>query len=89
MAEEPVPSVCSPSLPHRRTDIILHRRKALQDHVQRRNVGVYGSITMRSDGAHLEISFRLEKARGKQLWQIYTLRHDPQHGWVHVDSGEH
>jgi hypothetical protein len=64
-------------------------RKALQDHIQRRNVGVYGSITLRSDGDHMEISFRLEAPRQKQLWEVYRLRHDPTHGWVLTGRDDH
>jgi beta-lactamase superfamily II metal-dependent hydrolase len=64
-------------------------RKALQDHIRRRNVGVYGAITVRSDGAHMEISFRLEVPRGKQLWQVYALHHDSAQGWVLDDAGAH
>jgi hypothetical protein len=58
------------------------KRRELQDHIQRRNVGVYGAITLRSDGAHMELSFRLEAPRGKQLWQVYALNHNAAHGWV-------
>jgi beta-lactamase superfamily II metal-dependent hydrolase len=60
---------------------VQKERRELQDHIQRRNVGVYGAITLRSDGSHLQISFRLESPRGAQLWQIYTLRHDTANGW--------
>ena len=63
-------------------------RKELQDHIKRRNVGVYGAITVRSDGSHMEISFRLEAPRGKQLWQVYALHHDPAQGWV-LDGNGH
>ncbi len=60
-------------------------RKGLQDHIQRRNVGVYGAITMRTDGERLEITYRLERPRGKQLWQSYVLkRHDGD--WRVIDS---
>lgn len=64
-------------------------RRELQDHIQRRNVGVYGAITLRSDGAHLELSFRLEAARGKQLWQVYAMRHDAAQGWVLEGANGH
>lgn len=60
-------------------------RKALQDHIQRRNVGVYGAITMRTDGQRLEITHRLEKPRGKQLWQSYVLKRQAGE-WRVVDS---
>jgi hypothetical protein len=58
------------------------KRRALQTEIQRRNVGVYGSITARTDGERMEISFRLEKPRGKQSWQRYRYREDPALGWV-------
>jgi hypothetical protein len=29
----------------------------------------------------MEISFRLERARDKQLWQTYRLDHDARRGW--------
>jgi hypothetical protein len=64
-------------------------RRELQDHIQRRNVGVYGAITLRSDGQHMELSFRLEEPRGKQLWQVYALNHDAAHGWVLDDPAGH
>jgi beta-lactamase superfamily II metal-dependent hydrolase len=64
-------------------------RKQLQDHIWRRNVGVYGAITLRSDGEHMEVSFRLEAPRGKQLWQIYALDHDAANGWQLTDTDDH
>jgi hypothetical protein len=64
-------------------------RKALQDHIRRRNVGVYGAITIRSDGEDMEISFRLEAPRGRQLWQVYAVHHDPVHGWVFAGENGH
>jgi beta-lactamase superfamily II metal-dependent hydrolase len=64
-------------------------RKALQDHIRRRNVGVYGAITVRSYGEDMEISFRLEAPRGKQLWQVYALHHDAVHGWVLAGEDGH
>jgi beta-lactamase superfamily II metal-dependent hydrolase len=64
-------------------------RKELQDHIQRRNVGVYGAITVRSDGEEMEISFRLEAPRQKQLWQVYALRHDAARGWVLAGGDGH
>jgi len=63
-------------------------RRFLQAHIQRRNVGVYGAITVRTDGDHMEISFRLESKRGKQLWQSYILEHSASKGW-HIVSGGH
>lgn len=64
-------------------------RKALQDHIRRRNVGVYGAITVRSDGANMDISFRLEAPRGTQQWQVYALHHDAAQGWVLNGSDGH
>ena len=78
-----------PQTPDSERKVARKQRTLLQHHIQRRNVGVYGAITMRSDGTHMEISFRLEQPRDKQLWQSYTLRHDAVQGWNVVDSGEH
>jgi beta-lactamase superfamily II metal-dependent hydrolase len=50
-------------------------RKELQAHIERRNVGVYGAITMRTDGAHLHVSHRLESPNKKRLWQTYEFVH--------------
>ena len=58
------------------------QRTSLQKHIQKRNVGVYGAVTVRTDGDHMEISFRLEKPRGKQLWQSYHFDHDVNEGWA-------
>jgi beta-lactamase superfamily II metal-dependent hydrolase len=77
----------TPSGPARQT--LQKTRRELQDHIQRRNVGVYGAITLRSDGEHLELSFRLEAPRGKQLWQVYALEHDAARGWVLADADAH
>lgn len=63
-------------------------RTALQKRIQKRNVGVYGAITVRTDGGHIEISFRLEKPRGKQLWQSYHFDHDGNSEWV-LNRGGH
>ena len=74
-----------PAGPERRK--AQQERSALQSHIQRRNVGVYGAITLRSDGEHMELSFRLEAPRQKQLWQTYALRHDAVHGWTMTGDG--
>lgn len=60
-----------------RTDI----RKALA----RRNVEVYGAITLRTDGQRLVIAFRLERERAgatPKRWQTYAFRHDPAKGFI-------
>ena len=51
----------------------------------RRNVEVYGAITLRTDGRHLVIAFRLETEAGSgRRWQTYTFRDDPVEGFVPV-----
>ena len=51
----------------------------------RRNVEVYGAITLRTDGRHLVIAFRLETEAGSgRRWQTYTFRDDPVEGFVVV-----
>jgi hypothetical protein len=67
----------------------LRERRELQDQHPPRNVGVYGAITLRSDGNQLEISFRLEEPRGKQLWQVYALHHSPAQGCVMAGGDGH
>lgn len=63
-------------------------RIAFQKSIQKRNVGVYGAITLRTDGHRMEISFMLEKPRGKQRWQSFRLEHDPQaEEWYDVRGG--
>lgn len=65
-------------------------RKALQAKLQKRNVGVYGAITLRTDGHRMEISFMLEKPRGRQRWQRFRLVHDPAtEEWYAADGGGH
>lgn len=58
------------------------QRRALQDRIEKRNVGVYGAITLRSDGDAPEISFMLERPRGKQRWQAYRYVRDAGGDWV-------
>ena len=51
----------------------------------RRNVEVYGAITLRTDGDTLVIAFRLEKPRSgsaPKRWQTYTFRHEAGRGFV-------
>lgn len=65
-------------------------RSALQKKLQKRNVGVYGAITLRTDGHRMEISFMLERPRGKQRWQSFRLIHDPAtEEWYPADDSGH
>ncbi|MGB6231298.1 MAG: MBL fold metallo-hydrolase [Litorimonas sp.] len=62
-------------------------RRALQKKIQKRNVGVYGAITLRTDGHRMEISFMLEAPRRKQRWQSFRLVHDPvTEDWYDADA---
>lgn len=58
-------------------------RKAAQKAVRdfwsertRRLVGVYGAITIRSDGRHLLVAFRKEKPNAGGPWQVYDYAFD-------------
>ena len=65
----------------------LHRteRAAAQQLLGRRNVEVYGAITLRTDGRDLVIAFRMEtEAASGRRWQTYTFRHDAVQGFVPV-----
>jgi hypothetical protein len=62
-------------------------RAAAQRSLAKRNVEVYGAITMRTDGRDLVIAFRLEATRAgasPKRWQTYTFRNDPVEGFVPV-----
>ena len=64
-------------------------RKELQKSIEKGVIGVYGAITLRTDGERMEISFRLEAPRGKQLWQSYRLENKDGTGWHIVSDGAH
>lgn len=60
-------------------------RTEIQTRLARRNVEVYGAITLRTDGQHLVVAFRLEAERmgvSPKRWQTYWYRHDPAAGFV-------
>lgn len=62
-------------------------RADAQQVLARRNVEVYGAITLRTDGKDLVIAFRLERARAgasPKRWQTYTFRHHPVDGFLPV-----
>ena len=63
-------------------------RAAAQDVLARRNVEIYGAITLRTDGEHLVVAFRLEKDRpgrtSTQRWQTFRFRHHPGEGFLPV-----
>jgi hypothetical protein len=60
-------------------------RAAAQNLLGRRNVEIYGAITLRTDGRTLVVAFRLEANAGSgRRWQTYTFRHDPPKGFVPV-----
>lgn len=46
-------------------------RNAVHRELFKRNVGVYGAITLRTDGDEVLIAFRREKPKGKKRWQTY------------------
>jgi hypothetical protein len=65
-------------------------RVTIQSELARRNVETYGAITLRTDGRHLAVGFRLEKPRaGGRRWQVYWYEHEEEHGFVPLDKGNH
>ena len=65
-------------------------RSRIQRDFAGRNVETYGAITLRTDGRHLKVAFRLEKSRGTgKLWQIYSYEHDETHGFVPLGEDDH
>ncbi|MGH9222647.1 MAG: ComEC/Rec2 family competence protein [Acidimicrobiales bacterium] len=71
-----------PATPAEKRDEHRTERASLQRQLARRNIEVYGAITLRTDGRHLVIAFRLEEQKGAKRWQTYTFRHDPVDGFV-------
>lgn len=61
-------------------------RRELQDAIRRRNVGVYGAINLRTDGQRIEVTFLLEKPRGKQRWQKYSIARQPNGEWLPLND---
>jgi hypothetical protein len=57
-------------------------RTALLAKLARRNVEVYGAITLRTDGRRLLIAFLMERPRGLKRWQTYAFRHAGAAGFV-------
>lgn len=74
-----------PNTPESDKKPLRTERAALQSKLAKRNVEIYGAITLRTDGKHLAIAFRMERERkGKspKRWQIYWFSHDEQGGFV-------
>ncbi|HSW06637.1 MAG TPA: hypothetical protein VLK61_18805, partial [Aquabacterium sp.] len=57
-------------------------RLQLLQQLTRRNVEVYGAISLRSDGQRLVIAFLMERPRGTKRWQTYWYRHQGAAGFV-------
>jgi hypothetical protein len=75
----------NPATPATEREAHRKERAAAQATLGRRNVEVYGAITLRTDGRHLVIAFRMEKEAGAaRRWQTYTFRDDPVEGFIPV-----
>jgi hypothetical protein len=71
---------------------LREERTAIQNELAKRNVEVYGAITLRTDGRHLAVAFRMEKERSgpsPKRWQIYWFRHDEQQGFIAEEEDGH
>jgi hypothetical protein len=67
-------------------------RTAIQKELAKRNVEVYGAITLRTDRRYLAVAFRMEKERSgpsPKRWQIYWFKHDEQQGFIPKDEDGH
>lgn len=74
-----------PATPEEERKAHRTQRAADQQLLARRNVEVYGAITLRTDGRDLVIAFRLETAGSStRRWQTYHFRHDATKGFVPV-----
>ena len=59
-------------------------RDELQERLTKRNVEVYGAITMRTDGRRLVIAFRHEDSENNPSWQTFWYEHDATDGFKPV-----
>ena len=63
---------------------------AIQKTLAKRNVEVYGAITLRTDGRNLVVAFRMEKerlGRSPKRWHTYWFRHHPGRGFIAIEDG--
>lgn len=74
-----------PETPEDRREEARKKREELENMLARRNVDVYGAITLRTDGTHLALSFKLEKPSGRKLWLTYWYEERPGSGFIPVD----
>ena len=65
---------------------LVKKRDDIQQALARRNVEVYGAITLRTDGRHLVLAFRNEEDRTTDRWQTYWFRHEDGTGFVPVSA---
>lgn len=74
-----------PATPAAERTAFRQERIDLRKALARRNVEVYGAITLRTDGKRLVIAFRLERERAgvsPKRWQTYAYLHDPAQGFI-------
>ena len=67
-------------------------RARVQKELAKRNVEVYGAITVRTDGKNLVVAFRMERersGRSPKRWQTYWYRHNEARGFVPVANEAH
>jgi len=58
-------------------------RAEILDELFKRNVGVYGSVNLRTDGRRAVVAFRREQSKGTNRWFTYELERDSV-GTFHV-----
>lgn len=63
-------------------------RASLHRELFKRNVGVYGAITLRTDGREIVIAFRKESSSPKNRWQTYRYRME-EDGFALLGEGDH
>lgn len=73
-----------PATPLSDRDAARKARAALQDELARRNVEVYGAITLRTDGDKAVIAFRHEDSATAPSWQTFWYGHDETEGFIPI-----
>jgi hypothetical protein len=70
-----VPKIAKETDRERKKNLEKERAEIL-DELFKRNVGVYGSVNLRTDGRRAVVAFRREKSKGTKRWFYYELEKD-------------
>lgn len=76
----------SPTSTPKQVDDARKARRTLLQKLAKRNVEVYGAITLRTDGKQMVVAFRHEDSKDKPSWQTFWYEHDATEGFRPIRS---